>query len=229
LLLGHVSMLTDLILAAAEAPAPTPASAPASASAPAPASAPNPSASVNASPDPSAKTLREHIITCDRDEHIRVSRGIPQTHVIERYCLGHTEFVSRLFVPPGRPELLLSGGGDDYIYIWNWQSGVLRHRLDLRCILNACWKSSSRCTPSGRKDNVDPTSPAAGTGSDTPDDVKVDTGHATSFPTPSAPDSAAAEDEDLPVAVSGIWGFDRGDGGNAGPAKEPAIVIACEG
>lgn len=66
---------------------------------------------------------RSYILTADRDEHIRVSRGIPQAHIIEGFCQGHEEFVSRLcFTRSGR---LISGGGDPYLCIWDW----LSHRL----------------------------------------------------------------------------------------------------
>jgi tRNA (guanine-N(7)-)-methyltransferase subunit TRM82 len=94
LLLGHVSMLTDLALI----------------------------------------TLKErnYILTADRDEHIRVSRGIPQAHIIEGFCLGHTEFISRLCIPKNRPEVLISGGGDDELFVWDWMKGVVASKADLR-------------------------------------------------------------------------------------------------
>ncbi|KAL2270130.1 hypothetical protein VTJ83DRAFT_2314 [Remersonia thermophila] len=103
LLLGHVSMLTAIAVGVA------------------------PSSSSSSS-DPAAKT-REYIVTADRDEHIRVSRGIPQAHVIEGFCLGHEDFVSRLCIAPGgREELLLSGGGDDDVLVWDWRGGRLLAR-----------------------------------------------------------------------------------------------------
>jgi tRNA (guanine-N(7)-)-methyltransferase subunit TRM82 len=72
---------------------------------------------------------REYIITADRDEHIRVTRGMPQAHVIEGFCLGHEEFVSRLCVGPGgRQEILVSGGGDDDLFVWDWAKGRLLGR-----------------------------------------------------------------------------------------------------
>jgi tRNA (guanine-N(7)-)-methyltransferase subunit TRM82 len=61
------------------------------------------------------------IITADRDEHVRISRGPPQSYVTEGYCLGHTQFVSKLCFPdPEAPELLVSGGGDDELRVWDW-------------------------------------------------------------------------------------------------------------
>lgn len=94
LLLGHVSMLTDLAVV--------------------------------------VRKSRSYIITADRDEHIRISRGIPQAHIIENYCLGHENFITRLCVPISYPNILLSGGGDDEIYVWDIFSGHLLCKSDLR-------------------------------------------------------------------------------------------------
>ncbi|KAG7292555.1 hypothetical protein NEMBOFW57_002590 [Staphylotrichum longicolle] len=72
---------------------------------------------------------REYILTADRDEHIRVSRAAPQAHVIEGFCLGHEEFVSRLCVAPGgKAEVLISGGGDDDLFVWDWVKGEVLGR-----------------------------------------------------------------------------------------------------
>lgn len=98
LILGHVSLLTDLTCATAA----------------------------------SACGPRQYILTADRDEHIRVSRGMPQAHIIEGYLLGHTEFVSRLCVLPGHPHLLLSGGGDNYLLLWSWRMGIIQQKIDLK-------------------------------------------------------------------------------------------------
>jgi tRNA (guanine-N(7)-)-methyltransferase subunit TRM82 len=92
LLLGHVSMLTDLAFAKVD--------------------------------------NRSYIITADRDEHIRVSRGLPQAHIIEGFCFGHEEFVSRLCLT--QSGLLVSGGGDAQLFVWDWQNYQLVERLSLR-------------------------------------------------------------------------------------------------
>ncbi|XP_075703365.1 tRNA (guanine-N(7)-)-methyltransferase non-catalytic subunit WDR4 isoform X1 [Rhinoderma darwinii] len=64
----------------------------------------------------------KHIITCDRDEKIRVSlREAP--HVIAAFCLGHTEFVSQLALPSGQEKLLLSGSGDGTLRLWRYETG----------------------------------------------------------------------------------------------------------
>ncbi|KAL8677951.1 MAG: hypothetical protein Q9186_005649 [Xanthomendoza sp. 1 TL-2023] len=75
---------------------------------------------------------RTYIISADRDEHIRISRGIPQAHIIEGYCLGHTQFVSKLCVPGWNPRVLVSGGGDDYLLVWDWISSRILDKVDLR-------------------------------------------------------------------------------------------------
>ncbi|KAI1490698.1 hypothetical protein F5X96DRAFT_635082, partial [Biscogniauxia mediterranea] len=74
---------------------------------------------------------RPYILTADRDEHIRVSRGIPQAHVIETYCLGHEAFLSALCVAPRGGTRLISGGGDPALFLWEWRAGRLLGTVDL--------------------------------------------------------------------------------------------------
>lgn len=98
-MLGHVSMLTDIIMG--------------------------------------RDGEREYILTADRDEHIRITRGIPQTHVIEGFCLGHEQFITRLCIPTSRENILISGGGDDDIYVWEWLTGTLISKIDLKSHVGA--------------------------------------------------------------------------------------------
>ena len=113
LLLGHVSLLTDL-------------------------------AYITLATGNSDNThIRSYILTCDRDEHIRVSRGLPQAHVIENYCLGHSDFISKLCVPPWNQKLLISGGGDDHLFVWDWLSGIIIEKIDLRNSVDR-WKQEYR-------------------------------------------------------------------------------------
>ncbi|XP_039101393.1 tRNA (guanine-N(7)-)-methyltransferase non-catalytic subunit WDR4 isoform X1 [Hyaena hyaena] len=67
-----------------------------------------------------------YILTADRDEKIRVSWAAAP-HSIESFCLGHTEFVSRILVVPGHPELLLSSSGDRTLRLWEHPSGRELH------------------------------------------------------------------------------------------------------
>ncbi|KAF2230764.1 hypothetical protein EV356DRAFT_508232 [Viridothelium virens] len=110
LLLGHVSMLTDLAVMLV---------------------------------DDDDGNIREYIITADRDEHIRISRGRPQAHIIEGYCLGHKQFISKLRLPA--PNLLVSAGGENEIYVWDWLAGRLLRKIDIGPALRdfrASWKAS---------------------------------------------------------------------------------------
>lgn len=91
-ILGHVSMLVDLVVA--------------------------------------REGNSQFIITADRDEHIRVSR-YPQSYVIERWLFAHKEFVSKLCLIPCAPYLLLSGGGDEFLCLWNWSTGELLEKISL--------------------------------------------------------------------------------------------------
>ena len=70
---------------------------------------------------------KQYIMTSDRDEHIRVSRGVSQAHIIENYCSGHREFVSKLCVVPWNHELLVAGSGEPSLRVYQWQTGELLH------------------------------------------------------------------------------------------------------
>lgn len=74
---------------------------------------------------------RRYILTADRDEHIRVSRYLPQNYVIEAFCMGHREFVNCLGVSEAYPGTLVSGGGDDELFVWHWTTGALLSKADI--------------------------------------------------------------------------------------------------
>ncbi|OCT48234.1 tRNA (guanine-N(7)-)-methyltransferase non-catalytic subunit TRM82 [Cladophialophora carrionii] len=91
LLLGHVSLLTDVAITEV----------------------------------PVGLQTRQYILTADRDEHIRVSRGVTQAHIIENYCLGHHEFVTTLCIVPWDADLLVAGSGEPSLKVYRWQAGQL--------------------------------------------------------------------------------------------------------
>ncbi|XP_074839511.1 tRNA (guanine-N(7)-)-methyltransferase non-catalytic subunit WDR4 [Carettochelys insculpta] len=64
----------------------------------------------------------QYILTADRDEKIRVSLT-RAPHNIVSFCLGHREFVSRIFVIPNYPDLMLSASGDCTLRLWEYRSG----------------------------------------------------------------------------------------------------------
>ncbi|XP_044270851.1 tRNA (guanine-N(7)-)-methyltransferase non-catalytic subunit wuho [Tribolium madens] len=61
----------------------------------------------------------KYIVTCDRDEKIRVSH-FPNTYNIVSFCLGHEEFVTRIdFVK----HVLVSASGDGTLRVWDYLKG----------------------------------------------------------------------------------------------------------
>ncbi|CAG8589565.1 12245_t:CDS:10 [Ambispora gerdemannii] len=113
LLLGHVSMITDMTL--------TP--------------------------------LNKYIITCDRDEHIRVSR-YPNAYNIESFCLGHTHFVSKLHIIPWAADFLISGGGDDFVALWDYVHGTLLQTLDVKQFVDSQQESESITADKSRSEEA---------------------------------------------------------------------------
>lgn len=92
-ILGHVSMLTDVLVAEHD--------------------------------------NKQFILTSDRDEHIKVSH-YPQTFVVKHWLFGHDEFISSMVLPDFDKNLLITGGGDDLIFLWNWFDQKLISSFNLR-------------------------------------------------------------------------------------------------
>ncbi|KAJ3277193.1 hypothetical protein HDV01_000245 [Terramyces sp. JEL0728] len=71
----------------------------------------------------------KYLITSDRDEKIRVNK-YPETYDIHQFLLGHTVFVSKIITLENK-ETLISGGGDDWLGVWNYTTGKLLQKLDI--------------------------------------------------------------------------------------------------
>ena len=108
----------------------------------------------------SGMVTRSYIITADRDEHIRISRGLPQAYITEGYCLEHSEFVSRMCIPPWNRQILISGGGDDYLLVWDWLNTTVRQRIELRALVDLFLPSRKGDSP-GNGQQADSNSAAA--------------------------------------------------------------------
>jgi tRNA (guanine-N(7)-)-methyltransferase subunit TRM82 len=119
LLLGHVSMLTSLVLGESEG--------------------------------------RRYILTADRDEHIRISRYIPQAYVIEGFCFGHKEFVSSMAIPNNRRHVLISGGGDEDIFVWDWKASKPLSQKSVLSLAQAILPDLTKVAVSGLRTFVYPT------------------------------------------------------------------------
>ncbi|XP_061483543.1 tRNA (guanine-N(7)-)-methyltransferase non-catalytic subunit WDR4 isoform X2 [Rhineura floridana] len=83
----------------------------------------------------------QYILTADRDEKIRVSLNRAPHNVVS-FCLGHREFVSRIFVIPNYPDLLLSASGDSTLRLWEYKSGKEVHCYHLNT-LSTCEASKN--------------------------------------------------------------------------------------
>ncbi|KAI9698182.1 MAG: tRNA (guanine-N(7)-)-methyltransferase non-catalytic subunit trm82 [Candelina mexicana] len=192
LLLGHVSMLTDIA-----------------------------QVSLEGLDAPQGKR-RSYIITSDRDEHIRVSRGQPQAYLIENYCLGHTDFVSKICVPSWRPRTLISGGGDDYLMVWDWVLGRVLQKVNLTAEVQ-----SVHPTNSGKETPFDDSSPVLNLTEQTLG------GNAKSLPHTEDRRNSSHRLDGLQIAVSGIWAVPHSD--NCGQNEESRagaqageVLVACE-
>lgn len=75
---------------------------------------------------------KRFIITCDRDEKIRVSH-YPNAYNIASYCLGHKEFVTKLEI---YEDTLLSASGDGSIRFWDYLTGKQLHVVETNKYIN---------------------------------------------------------------------------------------------
>ncbi|OUM68231.1 hypothetical protein PIROE2DRAFT_4109 [Piromyces sp. E2] len=102
LMLGHVSMLTDILLSKDE----------------------------------------KYVITSDRDEKIRIT-NYPKTYIIKTFCLGHKEYISKMHFIPNNESLLLSGGGDEYLFLWDFINAKIIQKIDIKTLIEDTIKNNN--------------------------------------------------------------------------------------
>ncbi|KAJ1907376.1 hypothetical protein LPJ81_000788, partial [Coemansia sp. IMI 209127] len=78
----------------------------------------------------SSPASQQYVLTCDRDEKIRVSK-YPNAYNIQAFCLGHTEFVTSISTAPFAPENAVTGSGDGTVRLWDVASGKLLQTVGL--------------------------------------------------------------------------------------------------
>ncbi|GEQ70472.1 hypothetical protein JCM33374_g4149 [Metschnikowia sp. JCM 33374] len=74
---------------------------------------------------------KQFVLTGDRDEHIKVTH-YPLSYVVKHWLFGHHEFVSCMHLPSFNQNMLISGGGDDYLLLWDWWNSKQLARVELR-------------------------------------------------------------------------------------------------
>lgn len=74
---------------------------------------------------------KQYVLTSDRDEHIRVS-NYPESYIIRHWLFGHDEFISSMITPACNPDVLITGGGDDKIFSWDWYNDKLIDSISVR-------------------------------------------------------------------------------------------------
>jgi len=85
------------------------------------------------------------LITCDRDEKIRIS-NYPNCYSIHSFCLGHTEFILQLEMLTHNSDVLVSGSGDGTIKFWNFKEGRQLSTINCKDQLTESSQIKSRTT-----------------------------------------------------------------------------------
>lgn len=77
---------------------------------------------------------KQFVLTGDRDEHIKITH-FPKSYVVKHWLFGHHEFVSCLHLCEFNKDILVSGGGDDYLIVWDWFKAEKLAQIELRDLI----------------------------------------------------------------------------------------------
>lgn len=82
------------------------------------------------------------LITCDRDEKVRVT-SFPDTHNVLAYCMGHREYVGQVELLPHNHKMIVSISGDQTVRIWDFGEGKELFKVPLAGpgASMTCWKT----------------------------------------------------------------------------------------
>lgn len=85
----------------------------------------------------------KYVLTSERDEKIRVSL-YPNSYEIGGFLLGHQQYVATLcFIEDKKKNLLLSGGGDEYIILWDWKKYELISKFNIKDMIKEKYESNN--------------------------------------------------------------------------------------
>lgn len=87
--------------------------------------------------------LNDFVISADRDEKVRVS-CYPNAYVIQSYCLGHSQFVTKIHTPAyssTENPILVSGGGEGLVNLWNIKTGKQLSTIDIKKVAEEEFKT----------------------------------------------------------------------------------------
>lgn len=84
---------------------------------------------------------KQFVLTGDRDEHIKITH-FPTSYVVKHWLFGHHEFVSCLHLCEFNKDILVSGGGDDFLLVWDWYNAKELAQIQLRDLLQPFLKEA---------------------------------------------------------------------------------------
>ncbi|KAI9594836.1 WD40-repeat-containing domain protein [Syncephalis fuscata] len=81
-----------------------------------------------------------YLMTADRDEKVRITQTA-NTDSVWAFLLGHSRFVSALHIPSFADHIIVSGGGDGYLMVWNYRQAQAIQSISIASIARPHWVS----------------------------------------------------------------------------------------